>query len=1603
MIGNGLKIRVKGARENNLKDVDVQFGDGLTVVTGVSGSGKTSLIFETLYHESRRRFQEIYEFGSANQRFSPANVDEITGLGPAVAVGQNLLNRNPNSTLASASGLHPFLRLLYARFGTRKCRVCGDELIVHTVDKIVDIITQTEGTVIASLLVDTIGSHRTLLDMLKDEYSPENIIVDGSPYNGDALDYSKKHSVSLVLGEITSTTDRTEAMALIKKVLDTGATTIQSNGKSYSTAPVCGSCGTWFRDLKPQYFNQACPHCKGEGCGECNGTGLPLEAANVTWRGHGFKDIQRLDVSDANDLFKDTIMASERLQREFSKRLESLERVGLGYIQLDRPSPTLSRGESQRVRLAVALTSRLEDVLHILDEPTIGQHPYDVNRLVPAFRDLKGPVIYVEHDRVAAALADNVVDIGPGAGSNGGEIVFTGTPRELWEADTATGRYFSLREMVEESKNRAPPEKFLEIRGAAKHNVKGIDVKVPIGRLTAVTGVSGSGKSTLVEDILVKSLGGKPDCCTEIINPLKPVMVDQSPIGKNPRSTPATYTKLSDIIRDHYSTETGLSASHFSFNRPEGACPTCNGMGALEVKMRYLSSTWITCHDCGGRRYKDVVLDEKLQFNGAILSVADFYDLSVEDAYGMIDGSEMELKRKEKALGLLGALLETGLGYLGLGQPSPTLSGGESQRVKLAKYLGRGNLSDKLLVLDEPSTGLHPQDIHGLLNALNNLVDRGATALIVEHNTDIIRAADWVIDLGPEAGPSGGELIYMGPYDGLLTCSESKTGQAILEEEKVYPSNGSETGKERPQGITVKGANVHNLKDVDVTIPKGKITVVTGVSGSGKSSLVSDTLEAEARKRYLETLSMYERQGTKEGPEAPVDEVTGLGVTVTVMPERKMYSRRSTVGTVTEIEFNLAALYAAIGTRTCLECGVEMIRERQWTCSECGDTAQIASPRRFNPMTYAAACITCNGIGSLQKPNPSKLIIEPRLPLCKGAMYSPGFFPNGYLCKPGNGGYDVVQAFSARHGFDPAETPWEDVPENIRQMFYTGDPEPLEVTYTNPKGKSYTRTKVFTGIYGWIRDWDVGGTYTDNIVCPSCNGARLRPEYLTVKLGGYNIYEMSMLPLKQLEAVIAALEVPSNSPAYTNLRTVKRRLRFLKQVGLGYVHLNRVTATLSVGEAQRIKLAGLLGSGLTSLTVLMDEPTRGLHPREVNALYEALHELRDEGNTVILVEHDMEIIEKADHIIDMGPGAGTHGGNVVAQGTPEQIMDSSSVTGKWMREDKAEERRPRTPSEWIMVNGASENNLRGDQVRIPRRVLTGVCGVSGSGKSTLIIDTLGRALNPKKQTTSVAYEPLDPGAHESIENTPKSTLIIDQTKKGIQSPARFLGIDKTLGKVYSETSEAVARGLDAKGITKKCTVCRGSGTVRTEMEFLPDIHTECETCRGTGYSPEAWDIRLNGYSLPELNDLTLEEVYDLFKEHEKIEAPLRTALDVGLGYLLLHQPGFSMSGGEAQRLRIAAELSKKRKGETLYILDEPTLGQHMEDVERLKGVLHRLVDDGNTVLVVEHHPSILASCDWVIELGPEGGPEGGKIIAEGPPGTITGTPTAPYISKEMGK
>jgi excinuclease ABC subunit A len=582
-----MKIHIEGANEHNLRDVDVEIGDGLTVVTGVSGSGKTSLVFDTLYHEARRRFLEIFSLG---ERLSPANVRAIRGLGPAVAVGQNLLNRNPGSTLATASGLHPFLRLFYTHFGERVCTTCGTPVAVHTEDEIVErlvALLERESLVLfAPLVRQGLGSYRMLLALLVRQYGPEGVWVDGAPIDQAlprerlSLDPEYPHDIDVVVAQPVH--DKTEtAPALAKAIREgvrqawaLGATAVAaipeaapagSAATLFSRAPVCARCGAWFHDVSPVHFHSACPHCAGGGCDRCGETGLHPIGASVRWQGLRLPDLLALSVEQVQGRFAATDVPSTaaRLEREIKLRLDALAQVGLGYLALDRPSPTLSRGESQRVRLAVALTSQLEDILHVLDEPTIGQHPADVARLLPAFRELLGPVVYVEHDRMAAAAADYALDLGPGAGPAGGEVTFSGTPEDLWASDTATGRAFSLRDKVMLPESRAAPEAFLTVRGAHLRTLRHIDVPIPLGRLTVVTGVSGSGKSTLVEDVLAASLMDGAVGCDAIDGPrLKIVVVDQNPIGRNPRSNPATYTKLSDIVRDAFATATGLSASH---------------------------------------------------------------------------------------------------------------------------------------------------------------------------------------------------------------------------------------------------------------------------------------------------------------------------------------------------------------------------------------------------------------------------------------------------------------------------------------------------------------------------------------------------------------------------------------------------------------------------------------------------------------------------------------------------------------------------------------------------------------------------------------------------------------------------------------------------------------------------------------------------------------------------------------------------------------------------------------------------------------------------------------------------------------------------------
>jgi excinuclease ABC subunit A len=752
-----------------------------------------------------------------------------------LALGQNILNRNPNSILASAIGLIPLLKILYARFGNRRCHVCDSKLSFLKEDEIVaklDGLRNREPMQISALLVRKVkGSHRTLIDLLKKGFGFATVLVDGKPVT-TKVDPKIPHDIQIQIGQVTTNSSINEIRDIIQKVSSLGADSLIIEGKSekslISRVPVCVECGSWFGELEPTHFKKNCPHCRGNGCKECNETGYHPLASNVTWEGLLFPEILTKSVGELVSYFSNKeLPITTRLLQEIKKRLQVLKTVGLEYLTLDRVSPTLSRGESQRVRLGIALLSELEDITHILDEPTIGQHPADVARLLPVLQNLAGPVIFIEHDRQAAVSADSVIDIGPGAGRDGGNIIFTGTPTELWKADTPTGKFFSSREKVKTPKHRPKAQIFLTIKKAGKHNLKNIDCKIPLNRLTVITGVSGSGKSTLVEDVLFSTLKGKePIGCDEIKGPkVKPIMVDQGPIGKNPRSNPATYTKIADLIRKLFAKASKFKATYFSFNTPEGQCPTCNGMGALEIKMRYLPSNWVTCSDCNGQRFSEEILTEKVKFGNKEYSIAEFYDLSIFEVAQIFEKvKRLSAGDLNSARQMLKALNDIGLGYISLGQPSPTLSGGEAQRIKLSKYLGRPSLKDYLIILDEPSTGLHPQDLAGLLTILDRLIQNGATIVIVEHNTDIIRASDWIIDLGPGSGPNGGNILYQGPLEDFMEVKGSLTAKALKTEDKIIPLSDIEKKKrESSEKIIIQNAHIHNLKNVNVKIPKKKI------------------------------------------------------------------------------------------------------------------------------------------------------------------------------------------------------------------------------------------------------------------------------------------------------------------------------------------------------------------------------------------------------------------------------------------------------------------------------------------------------------------------------------------------------------------------------------------------------------------------------------------------------------------------------------------------------------------------------------------------------------------------------------------------------------
>ena len=1816
-------IRLRGVRQNNLKNIDVDFPLGqLTVVTGVSGSGKSSLVFDTLYAEGQRRYVETFSPYARQflDRMDAPQVDSISGVPPAIAIDQSNQVRTSRSTVGTMTELNDHLKLLFARAATLHCRGCGQPVHEESSDRIAgDIAARAAAAgdprlvVTAPVSVPDNFTDAEIQGWLERQGYTRVHARDGSTLHVVQDRFRAAAAEGARVAEAVEAALRLGQGVMHVQVLDAeGAVTARW---AFSNRLHCAGCDIAYSPALPAHFSfnsplGACETCRGFGrvigidfglvvpderrtlaggaikpwqtesysecqtdlekmaarygvpmdvpfaelsaehrhwvlegdakwknwqkswpgtwygvrhffewletkaykmhirvllsryraytpCTACGGSRLKPDASLWKIEGHSIHDLMQWPASklrtmmDALRLPPPLDTATEELLAEIRTRLGYLATVGLGYLNLDRQSRTLSGGEVQRINLTTALGTSLVNTLFVLDEPSIGLHPRDMERVIGVMKRLKdagNTLVVVEHDPQIMRHADRLLDIGPGAGTRGGEVVFDGPPAGIAGAHTLTADYLAGRRQVDAAlgtrravKKSGPT---LRLVGARAHNLKRLDIAIPLGHLVAVTGVSGSGKSTLVQDVLYPALlkyfgrptesAGDHDALEGVERISDVVMVDQSAIGKSARSNPVTHVGAFDPMRELFALQAeakqrGYTAGTFSFNAGKGRCATCGGTGFEHVEMQFLSDVYLRCPDCNGTRYRAEV--REITLDGR--SISDVLAMTVRDTLDWLRdlaALEKPLRRHaDAAMAGLQALVDVGLDYVTLGQPVPTLSGGEAQRLKLAGFLAEAATTkkkaagSKLFLLDEPTTGLHFDDIARLLGAFSKLLDAGHTVLVIEHNLDVIAAADWLIDLGPEAGEDGGQLVFEGTPAQIVACAASHTGRALAEYRitDTFGPGVSDVPAAEPtdaahsalraraaHSIVVHRAREHNLKNIEVDIPRDRFTVVTGVSGSGKSTLAFDIVFGEGQRRYLESLNAYARQFVQPESKPDVDGVFGIPPAVAIAQRTSRGGRKSTVATQTEIYHFLRLMYVKLGVQHCPDCGCAIAPQ-----SEDAMVARILRERRGQHIGLMAPLVINRKGYYTELARWAKSHGHTHLRV-DGEFLPTSPWPRLDRFKEHTIELPIRDFVVSEHDERTLRDAVRQSLEHGKGVLHLlapldrlGQPDapvPAVEVYSTQRacpscGTGFAeldpRLFSFNSKHGWcpkcmgtglkLQGFDAEQTGEEAAwnewqaeepeACPACEGERLNPIARHVALFGQSIAQLTAQPVSTLSAAIAGwtLEGRDADIARDVVSELNSRLHFLAEVGLGYLSLDRAAPTLSGGEAQRIRLAAQLGSNLRGVCYVLDEPTIGLHPRDNDVLLDTLVKLRDKGNTLLVVEHDEDTILRADHVIDLGPGAGRLGGEVIAEGHASDLAKQpKSITGQYLARPLPHSFAPRRPvtddTPALTVREARLHNLKGMDVRVPLGRLVVMTGVSGSGKSSLARDVLRDNVAAK-----LSGHDGDCTGCRDIEGWSAlgRVLEVDQTPIGKtprSCPATYIGFWDAIRKLYADTQDARERGFTAARFSfntgpGRCTLCEGQGLRQIEMSFLPDVRVLCEACNGARFNGETRAVMWRGRSIADVLAMSVDEAADFFAAHRAIATPLRLMQEVGLGYLTLGQHSPTLSGGEAQRMKMVTELAKSptsagdaaaepagaRRGRgnphTLYVLDEPTTGLHMADIAKLITVLHRLVDAGHSVVVIEHDLDLMAEADWIIDLGPEGGDGGGQLVAAGSP------------------
>ncbi len=1588
-------IIIEDAVENNLDHVSLKIPHyQLVVVCGVSGSGKTSLVYDVLYAEGRRLFQENFEKGkNSGLKLAAPKAARIEGLFPVISIGQMSIHRSHRSTVGTMTGLNDFLRLLYARLGKtdRKdirisrslfsfnlsegcCPACkglgvqdhiDPELLIGDASR-----TIREGAFVLTTPNNYIVYSQVTMDVLDQVCRAEGFSVD-IPWN--QLSNAQQNIVLYGSGKIKVLFGKHPLESRLKW---SGITAKPREEEYYKgIVPVMEDI------LKRDRNDNILRFARTLGCDACQGTRLNDNARSVSLWGKPITDFFAMNIQELHVFMSSLEPEGEErdlvmpVKEEMMRRTSLLCKLGCGHLALNRDSVGLSGGEGQRIRLSNQVSGGLRNVLYILDEPSIGLHPSEQEDLLDVLRTLVNSgntVILVDHDEHSIRAADWIIDIGPGAGAAGGKILYNG-PAELFFKEPQP---LSITRQFLDFDKRIPQEQkeisrsFFTIEDASLHNLKSISPRILLQAFNVITGVSGSGKTSLVQYMMDTSLSkqsGNSDLFKKIIH------LDASPIGRTPNSNPATYTGISDHVRDIFaalpeSKQRHYKKGQFSFVVKGGRCESCGGAGIQEIGMHFMGKVAVSCEVCNGKRFTEETLE--IRYQGK--NIADILELTLADAHHFF-GDQPKITR------ITALLLELGLGYLRLGQPSSTLSGGEAQRVKLAYELSRTAAMNTLYILDEPTTGLHMADVQVLLRALRKLVSRGNTLLCIEHDPQFILNADWIIDLGPGSGSAGGSLVTEGFVAEVLEHPQSITAR-FLRNGSLTPLRFAPPAEQADlqiiqDPIRFTGVTTHNLQIPEVLFPVDAITVITGVSGSGKSSLAYSTFFAESQHRFYEHLSFYQRQNAPKSGTPVFEQVTGLMPAVSLQKKNPVRNPRSMIATYTGLYDRYRLLFSRLATSA-----MDLPRP-------------LSTAFSFN--SEEGACPRCRGIGSLTVCNPDALVTNPEKSLLQGAMH--GTKTGSFYGDPYGQFVATLKAVGKDYGID-FSVPYQHLTAEARKLAMEGcGNREFDVDWEyqrgNHTGIHHLKT-IWKGFAGLVEEeylrkhQDARAEAMLPVMmqqcCPDCRGYRLKSGILSFTIGGKHIGELNAMTVEEAAEWFSHDFLPlfSNALESATARLVRDSvlsiLNALDQAGLGYLTTDRLTGSLSGGEFQRLQLAGLMKAPLTGIAYILDEPSFGLHPKDIQRILNLVMQLKQMDNTIIMVDHCPDIIRQADHVLRLGPGAGTRGGKLLFTGSGQEYLFPDIQISPYRFKAETE----RIP---IEIKGAYANNLQQIDLKIPAGLMTSITGVSGSGKTSILEQVL--------QASIRAGHPVNCREITGLEQFVQ-TFFIEQSVPLSNSALEVgdkTGMYKWIAQVYSNLPEARQDKRKAAFFmpydkNSRCPVCEGSGIHQLSLDFSADIQSACESCGGSGFKDEALQYFVDRKTIVDLFQLDFDALEGFLMAH----LPEKHREEAGKVYSLIRKTGLShlsarrslntLSGGEMQRLKLVLALTELKGPDNLILLDEPTGGLHPEDTRSLLLLFNEIIAEGNTVVCVTHEPLVMSASAIIVELGPGGGSRGGRIV-----------------------